>query len=315
MPLIVLRSTVSVGTTRNVVLPFLIEMSGNPNVLVSMCPERTIEGKAVEELHHLPQIVSGNNQQAIERATELFSRITDKIIVADSLEEAELIKLYNNTYRDMNFAIGNAFCLAAQTFGVDGTRVIKHANEGYARSRIALPGFVAGPCLEKDSYILTDNMPDCAEKKFILAARHINESLEYAVVDWFQSHFQSRELPIVLSGMAFKGRPVTSDLRGSSSVNIAKKLHAIGYKLRLHDFAAAPSELQALKLGEVFDDLDSACENASALLILNNHERYSELKLRRADLLILDAWNVCRQIDGNVFTPGNMKLAREVRAQ
>ena len=296
-------------------MPFLIEMSDNPNVLVSMCPERTIEGKAIEELNHLPQVISGNCEEAIERARAIFSRITDSIVVADSLEEAELIKLCNNTYRDMNFAIGNAFCLAAQTFGIDGSRVIKHANEGYARSKIALPGFVAGPCLEKDSYILTDNMIDCPEKQFILAARRINESLEYVVVDWLQSHFQSRELPIVLSGMAFKGRPATSDLRGSSSVNIARKLHAIGYKLRLHDFAADPIELKALNLGEVFDDLDSACENASALLILNNHERYSDLKLRRADLLIFDAWNVCRNIEGDVFTLGNMKLAREVHAK
>ena len=310
--LIILRSTVSVGTTRNVVLPFLKELNGSDDVLVSMCPERTIEGKAIEELRHLPQIISGNNQCAIDRASEIFSRITDKLIVADSLEEAELIKLYNNTYRDMNFALGNAFCLAAQTFGIDGTRVIKHANEGYARSRIALPGFVAGPCLEKDSYILTDNMIDCDEKDFILGARHINESLENAVVDWVRKHVgaPSSDDVITLSGMAFKGRPATSDLRGSSSVNIARKLHALGYKLQLHDFAADPLELKDLNVGDVVDDLNEACRRSKALLILNNHEKYSELRLLRADMLILDAWDVCRELSGKAFTLGNMNIDR-----
>ena len=278
---------------------------------MSMCPERTIEGKAIEELSHLPQIISGNNERAIESARSIFMRITDKVVVADSLEEAELIKLYNNTYRDMNFAIGNAFCLAAQTFGIDGTRVIKHANEGYARSRIALPGFVAGPCLEKDSYILTDNMPACDEKDFILNARHINEALEDAVVDWVRRHVPKVNGVITLSGMAFKGRPATSDLRGSSSVNIARKLHALGYKLLLHDFAAAPIELKDLNVGDVVDDLNEACRRSKALLILNNHEGYSELRLDCAGLKVLDAWDVCTRLDGNVSTLGNLNLSKE----
>ncbi len=96
--LIVLRSTVSVGTTRSVVLPFLAEMSGKDQneILVSMCPERTLEGKAVEELTHLPQIISENNKQSIEIAQKLFRKLTPCIVEAASLEEAELIKLYCN---------------------------------------------------------------------------------------------------------------------------------------------------------------------------------------------------------------------------
>lgn len=290
------------------------ELSGRDEVFVAMCPERTIEGKAIEELAHLPQIISGNNDRAIERAKEIFLSITDSVVVADSLEEAELIKLYCNTYRDMNFAIGNAFCLAAQTFGVDGSNVIKRANDGYDRARIALPGFVAGPCLEKDSYILTDNMTDCPEKNFILGARHINESLEDAVVNWVQKNIdvQTVDNVITLTGMAFKGRPATSDLRGSSSVNIARKLHALGYKLQLHDFAADPVELKNLNVGEVFNDLNEACRRSKALLILNNHSNYADFRLERADIFVLDSWNVCRQLSGrsNVFTLGNMQLAK-----
>lgn len=305
---VIIRSTVSVGTTRKVVLPLLAELSGKreEELFVSMCPERTIEGKALQELTNLPQIISGNNQTALDKARRVFEKISPCVIEAQSLEEAELAKLYCNTYRDMNFSIGNAFCLAAQSFGVDGASVIKLANAGYSRAKIALPGFVAGPCLEKDAYILTDNLPDCASKDFILTARHISESLEDLVVNWVHSHVDKNKV-IALSGMAFKGRPATSDLRGSSSVNIARKLFAAGYELRLHDFVTPVEELEALHLGAVFEDLSATCEGASALLILNNHERYEEFQLPESNLTVLDAWQACKKID-STFTLGNFLL-------
>ena len=266
-----------------------------------MCPERTVEGKAVEELTHLPQIISGNNERSLEIAQNVFRKITPYVIPVDSLEEAELIKLYCNTYRDMTFAMGNAFCMAAQLFGVDGVRAIQHTNQGYSRANIAIPGFVAGPCLEKDAYILTNNMPDCASKNFILAARKFNESMEDFVVDWIDEHVgRSNNKPVVLSGLAFKGNPETSDLRGSSGVYIAKKLHALGYSLRLHDFVAHPDELKALGLGEHAGDLHKACEGAAALCILNNHKKYSVFSpsdtVMKNDFPILDTWGVCTEL-------------------
>ena len=302
--LIILRSTVSVGTTRGVVRPMLSELCGRSEdeILVAMCPERTVEGKAVYELSHLPQIISGNNERSLEIAQNLFRRLTPFVIAVGSLEEAELVKLYCNTYRDMSFAIGNAFCLAAQRFGVDGSSVIRHANQGYDRANIALPGFVAGPCLEKDAYILTSNMPECASRDFILASRHLNESLEDVVVEWVEKNVgaPAADRPVVLSGMAFKGVPETSDLRGSSSVYIAQKLKARGYTLRLHDFVASRQELAGSGLGEVVDDLDAACADAAALCVLNNHRRYAALSLptvlARDELPVLDTWGACEEL-------------------
>ncbi len=301
--LVVLRSTVSVGTTRNVVLPCLAELCGQPEeqLLVGMCPERTVEGKAVEELRHLPQIISGNNTQALATGERFFSRITSNIVPVSSLEEAELVKLYCNTYRDMAFAIGNAFCLAAQTFGVDGVSVIRNANYGYGRANISLPGFVAGPCLEKDAYILASNLPDSPSKELILHSRKLNESLEDVVVQWVQRRLGPpvSGKVLVLSGMAFKGRPETSDLRGSSSVNIGRKLHELGYSLRLHDYVSRSQELNALQMGDVYEDLLQACEGASLLLILNNHKKYEMLQMElskledKTDFAVLDVWGAC----------------------
>ena len=305
---VIIRSTVSVGTTRKVVLPLLAELTGKreEELFVSMCPERTIEGKALQELTTLPQIISGNNQTALDMARRVFEKISPYVIEAKSLEEAELAKLYCNTYRDINFSVGNAFCLAAQKFGVDGASVIKLANEGYSRAKIALPGFVAGPCLEKDAYILTDNMPDCGSKNFILSARKISESLEDFVVDWVKRRVDAGKI-LVLSGMAFKGRPETSDLRGSSSVNIARKLFAAGYELRLHDFVTPVEDLENLQLGEVFADLSTACEGAAVLLVLNNHRRYEDFQLPESNLAVLDTWQACKKID-SAFTLGNFLL-------
>lgn len=318
--LIILRSTVSVGTTRNVVLPFLAELCGRPGdeILVSMCPERTIEGNAVNELSNLPQVISGNNMESVEIAQKLFSIMTPCIVKAETLEEAELIKLYCNVYRDMTFAIGNAFCMAAQEFGVDGISAIEHANYGYARSNIAKPGFVAGPCLEKDAYILINNMPECDSRNFILAARKFNESLEDIVVKWVREKVgePSDDKVLALSGLAFKGQPETSDLRGSSSVYIAEKLRKAGYKMNLHDFAALPDEMKALGLGIVYNDLHDACANAKVLLVLNNHKKYGLVMddpvfhHSKDGFEILDSWGACTELyycdEVKISTLGNM---------
>lgn len=111
--------------------------------------------------------------------------------------------------------------------------------------------------------------------------------------------------------MAFKGRPATSDLRGSASVNIARKLKERGYFLRLHDFTAYPEEMKKLNLGEVFEDLSEACKNSSALLILNNHKKYSEIEIS-VDCSVLDIWSVCKKIQTpKYFTIGNLLIPKE----
>ena len=238
--LIILRSTISVGTTANVVLPILSEMCDRKkeDLYVAFCPERTIEGKAVRELQELPQIIGANNRTSMTLAENFFREITPTIIKVDSLEAAELIKLFNNTYRDIHFALGNVFNEIAHSFGINGVKLIRAANVGYDRSSIPVPGFVGGPCLEKDPYILTHNMKDSEGKRFVINARKYNESLEDKIVQWALKICGKFSLPkrVCVSGLAFKGVPDTSDLRGSNSVNICRKLKDQGFALDLHDF-------------------------------------------------------------------------------
>lgn len=318
--LIILRSTVSVGTTNNVVLPLLATLANNEKneLFVAFCPERTIEGKAIKELKSLPQIISGNNTMAKDKAHELFRKITPYIVETNKIEEAELAKLYCNTYRDMTFALGNVLSFAAQSFSIDGNDVIKYANMGYKRSQIPLPGFVAGPCLEKDAYILTNNMLDSDVKRFILNARNFNESLEDKVINWVDKYLgKEREQKVIaLSGLAFKGVPETSDLRGSSAVNIARTLVKNGYKICLHDFVASKQEMKDLKLGAVYEDLNEICRVSDALLILNNNNKYKtfsfeDILKENSNYYILDAWNICYNLKSEykcVFSLGNLLI-------
>ena len=220
----------------------------------------------------------------------------------------------------MTFAIGNAFCRAAQMFGVNGMDVIKHANQGYSRSNICLPGFVAGPCLEKDAYILTNNMENCPSKEFIMFGRKFNESLENMVVEWVEKKIGSGDGKkiVALSGLTFKGIPETSDLRGSSSIYIARKLKQLGYVLHLHDFVAIPEEITALNLGTYFESLYNACDQALLLLVLNNNRKYADIEKKpeilnsKNNFSILDTWDICTNLknetDINIYTLGNMYI-------
>ena len=169
--LVILRSTVSVGVTRKIVLPLLSKISGvdQEKILLSFCPERTIEGDALSELITIPQIIGPNNEESFNKSEELFRQITPTVLRVESLEAAELVKLFNNTYRDIHFSIGNYFNEIAQSFGINGVNLIETANYQYNRSSIAKPGLVGGPCLEKDSYILVNNMVNSRGKDFVLA--------------------------------------------------------------------------------------------------------------------------------------------------
>ena len=317
--LIILRSTVSVGTTRNVVISKLSEMSNikKDEILISFCPERTIEGNALNELVEIPQIIGSNNQKSQDAAENFFRKITPTILKVESLEAAELIKLFNNTYRDIHFSIGNYFNNIAQSFGISGENLIKIANYNYKRSQIAKPGLVGGPCLEKDSYILVHNMKDSEGKNFVLGARIYNEAMEDRIIKWIKMRMKKHLIKnIGISGLAFKGRPDNSDLRGSSAVNIIRKLKLNGIDVTTHDFIARG---HSLKDGyDIENNFNKFIVGLEMLIILNDNKRYLSLDINMieknmdAPYLIFDCWSALA-IDNmdnklNLVTIGNMEL-------
>jgi nucleotide sugar dehydrogenase len=302
--LLVLRSTIPVGTSAQIAKD-LKEKNNLSRINVSFCPERTAEGKALIELQSLPQIISGNNEEALTKSHEFFENLSDEVLEAESLEEAEIIKLFNNTYRDATFAIANTFNLISQSFNIDGSAVIEKANYNYIRSSISKPGFVSGPCLEKDAYILSSNMEDGDLKNFLLSIRKANENLEERLVDHIKSLFsKSASSKILISGIAFKGVPQTNDLRGSSAVKILDQLSEHASQITIHDFMNTRSELSEVSKIKAIDQeeiFNPSSLTYDYIFILNNNPQYKSSKMQKfiANQIsdgakIIDTWDVMK---------------------
>ena len=216
--LVVLRSTVYPGTTAYVAQE--LERRGR-YVDVAFCPERIAEGHALEELHTLPQIIGADTDGAGDRAEALFRHLTPQI-VRSSTKEAELAKLFTNTWRYMKFAIANQFFAIADQAGVDYTNVLRAVREDYQRAQdLPGPGFAAGPCLFKDTMQLAaftaDHFP------MGQAAMQINEGMPAYIVSALERrHGTLRGKTVGILGMAFKAE--SDDIRASLSFKLRKLL-------------------------------------------------------------------------------------------
>ena len=173
--IIIIRSSIFPGVANKV-----YGMYKNKNKHISYCPERIVQGKSLIELPKLPQIVSGFTKKSIFESKKLFTKVCKKIITT-SIVEAELIKLFSNSYRYIVFAISNQFFKICYELNLDFESLRKNMIDGYDRnSGIAKPGFTAGPCLLKDTMQLSSFLKD----KFHLgySAMSVNESIPIYLV-------------------------------------------------------------------------------------------------------------------------------------
>ena len=154
--LVILRSTVEVGTTAY--LDERIFRKTGKSYEIAFCPERTIEGKAMVELRQLPQIIGSESINTSSRVSQFFSFMTPTIVRVSSKETAELIKLIDNSQRDVSFALSNEIAEISDAYSISAYEVISSGKLGYPRTNLPLPGPVGGPCLEKDSYILKNGL-------------------------------------------------------------------------------------------------------------------------------------------------------------
>jgi len=318
---VILRSTVRIGTTRDVVRPIL-ESSGRKFHL-AMCPERTLEGDALRELTLLPQIVGGSDPAAAGSAAALFSRLTSTIVRVADPETAEMIKLIDNTSRDVRFAFANEVARACDAIGVSANDVIHFGKLGYPRTDVARPGLVGGPCLEKDPHILAASLdPFGVDLEITRAARTVNERQPAETVDALLGELARRKpgpYTAVVAGVAFKGRPETDDLRGSMSLSVINELRRSGRcsTIRVFDPVVPIEALQAVNGVEAFESFASACTDADVLIIANNHPVFSTIDVEATvesmadDAVIFDYWNnladrPAETLSGTYFTVGNI---------
>ena len=304
--LVVIRSTVPVGACRNVVGPILEEASGlklGRDVFLAFAPERTVEGRALEELRHLPQIVGGYDRASVQMTANLMRDITSTIVEVESLEAAEMIKLVNNSFRDLSFAFSNQLALICDHWNLDAASLIRAANEGYPRDRVPAPSpGVGGFCLTKDPLIFDSVAREAGIHNALSGiGRGINAEMPRYVAERIlrflsDSGRSPGEAKVLLAGLAFKGQPETSDLRFSSGVEILRLLKEQGVDVWGFDFVVDGDAIG--RVGARPCTLDEGFAGADVVAILNNHpsfpklDLFSHLATMRRPGLLFDGWHV-----------------------
>lgn len=303
---VILRSTVPVGSTREFVVRILEDTSGlraGKDFWIAFAPERTVEGEALSELRTLPQIVGGFDAESATRAAQIFNLFSPKVVIVNSLEEAEMVKLLNNTYRDYSFAFANEFALACDVFNLDAAKIIQMANREYPRDKIPLPSpGVGGYCLTKDPHILHYSVKRRGYvMKLPRRARAINEEMpRYVyrqVVKFFKTHHtRTSARRISILGFAFKGNPPTSDVRFSPTLDVLQLLKEIpGVKLFGHDFVVS-SDVIARHGAEPIEEVRDIFKNKHVVIVMNNHPGYRKLPivhhLMEKPALLFDTWSL-----------------------
>jgi UDP-N-acetyl-D-mannosaminuronic acid dehydrogenase len=276
--LVVLRSTVYPGTTAFVAQHLTAR---GLEVELAFCPERIAEGHALEELHTLPQIVGADTAAAAARATALFRTLAAQTI-RTSTKEAELAKLFTNTWRYMKFAVANQFFMIADQAGIDYTNVLHAIRHDYPRAAdLPGPGFAAGPCLFKDTMQLAAFTSD----HFPLgqSAMQVNEGLPAYIVNSLVRRYgglHGRTVGIL--GMAFKAE--SDDPRASLSYKLRKLLTWAGARVVCTDPYVEDARLTTL---------DCVIEESEILILGAPHREYRGLAIGGKD--VVDIWGALGQ--------------------
>lgn len=274
--MLILRSTVYPGVTA-LVEKMIARL--NIDMPVAFCPERIAEHKAMEELYSLPQIVSSRSESGRVRASELFGTLTETIVHLEP-EEAELAKLFTNTWRYIKFAAANQFYMMANDRGLDFEKIRTGLMLDYPRAKdLPGPGFAAGPCLFKD----TMQLAAFDDNRFALghSAMLVNEGLPLYLVSQLEKRFDLSELTVGILGMSFKAG--SDDIRSSLS-----------YKLRrVLKFKAKAVIGTDPYVTEETDDtllpLDAVLEKADILILATPHPEYRDLVTTKP---VADVWNL-----------------------
>ena len=297
-PLVIIRSTASVGTTENLLLPLL--RKHKPRLPVAYAPERTIQGQALHELAELPQVIGGVDEKSLQQAQTFFAKIAKQIVSVSSARVAELVKLINNAHTDVIYSFGNEVAMLAEALRIDPAEAIKAANMNYPRPQLHMPGFVGGSCMTKDPYLLLASASN-GYGTLLTAARKLNESLAAYTIKKILSSLQQAGVSIpgakaVVLGIAYKGTPATDDLRGAQSIEIIAGLRQAGMHVYGHDPLVPASYISALGAESI--EYPEQVNDIDAIAFLTDHPVYKKLNLTKLlekmkrPAVLFDAWRL-----------------------
>lgn len=279
---IILRSTIFPGTTKKV--RSLIQKN-NLKINLAFCPERVAEGKAIEEIRDLPQIISGFDPLSLKKARQLFGHVA-KDLVELTPEEAELAKLFTNSWRYIQFAVANQFFTIAHQSGLDFYRILSAIKFKYPRAKdFPAAGFAAGPCLLKD----TMQIASFSNNSFFLghSAMLVNEGLPNYIVAKLKEKNDLARKTIGIIGMAFKAE--SDDKRTSLAYKLRRMLEIEAKKVLCTDVYIKDKS---------FYPLAEVLQKSEIIIIGCPHADYKKIKIKPKKKLV-DIWNFLGQ--GGIF--------------
>ena len=270
---LIIRSSIYPGTCNKV-----YDIVKNYCKNLSYCPERIAQGKSLKELPQLSQIISGKNIKAKLESGKIFKKICKKIIFTKIIE-SELIKLFSNAYRYINFSISNQFYLMCQNQNVSFSKIRNLMRDNYRRNeQIPSAGFTAGPCLLKD----TMQLSSFYKHKFPLsmAAMSINESLPKFIIEKLEDSYNLRKKTVGILGLSFKSE--NDDVRDSLSIKLLNKLRL--------------KKIKTLQSDEYYKNKKNIKKNilikkSDIIIIGTPHKAYKNLKIKKNKILI-DIWGI-----------------------
>lgn len=274
--LVIIESTVPPETGINVIKP-LLEESGlicGEDFYLSYSPERALPNNTIFEMTHNARIIGGFNEKSADLTAQLYSYITQgEIIKVKNITSAEMVKLMENTYRDVNIALSNELAKICEKINVNANEVINAANY-HPRVNLHTPGpGVGGHCIPIDPYFLIEIAEKYGETaKLISDSRVINDSMPDHVLS-ILSKFNDGISTVSVLGIAYKGN--VDDVRETPSKKLIELLIKNGYRVVANDPIVKKEVIETFNVDSVNyeDSLKSDC-----IIIMTDHDMYKELK-------------------------------------
>ena len=259
---IIVESTIAPRTMDDILKP-IIEKAGfivGQDIYLAHCPERVLPGQILHELVYNNRIVGGVTKACTKRAAEVYKTFVKGEIIETEAKTAEMSKLMENTFRDVNIALANELTKICNDLKINALDVINMANK-HPRVNIHSPGpGVGGHCLAVDPYFIVSKSPEHA--KIISLSREVNSSMPKFVADNVDKLVRNGA-KISAFGVTYKGN--VDDMRESPAIDIIQILKNRGYEVSIHD----PHVKE-----ESFVSKEEACEGSELILILTDHNEF-----------------------------------------
>lgn len=279
--LVVLESTSPPGTTENMA-KHLIELRPDLSlndedenaIFVAHCPERVLPGKIMEEMENNDRVIGGLTPKGAQLARDLYATFCTADLLLTNATTAEMAKLTENSFRDVNIAFANELSLICDRLGIDVWELIELANH-HPRVNILQPGpGVGGHCIAVDPWFIVSAAPE--EAKLIQTARNVNDGKPQWVIDQVLKALEGKDNPVVAAlGIAFKND--IDDLRESPSLEIVKRLGVDNPQLDIRvvepNVETLPPVLNNLS-NLTKQDTEEAIAAADVVLLLVNHRQF-----------------------------------------